>query len=105
MLTEGSLVAAVTLKPNLSRIIAALHHLMLIADQRRQRLSQYQLVKALFLADRSHLNQFGRPVTYDNYVAMEHGPVPSMSYRILREDPTIMAEISSLPWSSRIKAG
>jgi uncharacterized phage-associated protein len=46
--------------------------------------SQYDIVKTIFLADRAHLNNYGRPITFDNYVAMTHGPVPSFTYDLLK---------------------
>ncbi len=30
------------------------------------------------------MNKHGRPITFDNYVAMEHGPVPSLAYDALK---------------------
>lgn len=48
--------------------------------------SQYDIVKAIFLADRSHLNRYGRPITFDNYVAMIHGPVPTLAYDLVKPD-------------------
>jgi uncharacterized phage-associated protein len=54
------------------------------AQERGQAPSQYDLLKAIFLADRAHLNQYGRPVTFDRYVAMKHGPVPSFAYDVLK---------------------
>jgi hypothetical protein len=60
--------------------------------------TQYDVVKSLFLADEEHLNCYGRPITFDNYVAMEHGPVPDRSYDLLKED----AEVGGrLPWVRR----
>ena len=50
-------------------------------------LDQYKIAKAIFLSDFSHLNKFGRPVTYDNYVAMAFGPVPSKTYDALKRTP------------------
>jgi len=47
-------------------------------------LDQYKLVKLLYLADREHLRRFGRPITFDKYVAMEFGPVASCAYDIVR---------------------
>jgi uncharacterized phage-associated protein len=66
-------------------------------------LTQYQIVKALFLADRAHLNRYGRPITFDNYVAMEHGPVPSLAYDVLK--PTHQLKFrykfgGDVPWKS-----
>lgn len=74
------------MEPNKSRILEALLYLIGEADKRELKATQYTLVKSLFLADRSHLNSFGRPVTFDNYVAMNHGPVPSFCYRLLRDE-------------------
>lgn len=67
-------------KPDKDRILEAI--LFLIG--RSSSLSQYEIVKSLFLADRTHLNTYGRPITFDNYVAMEHGPVPSLAYDALK---------------------
>jgi uncharacterized phage-associated protein len=52
----------------------------------RAPLTQYQIVKALWFADSSHLTEYGRPVTFDNYVAMQQGPVPSLAYDALKPD-------------------
>ena len=74
----------VHMKPNVGRILAALYHVIKEARDRKRDVSQYDLVKSLFLADRSHLNEWGRPITYDNYTAMKHGPVPSLAYDLLK---------------------
>lgn len=60
--------------------------ILYVQHARPGRLSQYDIVKAIFLADRSHLNQYGRPITFDNYTAMTHGPVPSLTYDLLKHD-------------------
>lgn len=44
-----------------------------------------KICKILYFADLDHLQRFGRFISRDNYVAMKHGPVPSMSYNILKE--------------------
>ncbi|MDP9193300.1 MAG: Panacea domain-containing protein [Acidobacteriota bacterium] len=40
-------------------------------------LDQMKIAKLVFLADREHLLRYGRTITGDQYVCMEHGPVPS----------------------------
>jgi len=40
-------------------------------------LTQYFVGKVLYLADKEHFLDWGRPITFDRYVAMVHGPVPS----------------------------
>lgn len=49
----------------------------------RPGLTQYYIVKLLFFADREHLLDYGRPITGDRYVAMEHGPVASAVLNML----------------------
>jgi uncharacterized phage-associated protein len=41
------------------------------------RMSYMKLIKLLYLADRKALMQWGRPITTDRYVSMDHGPVLS----------------------------
>lgn len=92
----------VEMKPNVSRILAALYFVMAEAQRRGRNVSQYDLVKTLFLADRTHLNVWGRPVTYDNYCAMLHGPVPSLSYDLLKGNGKAMHDhgLHGVPWKS-----
>lgn len=88
------------LKPNAPRIIAAIFRTIDRAQRQRRRLTQYDIVKTLFLADREHLNEWGRPVTFDNYFAMKHGPVPSLAYDFLKGNEFKLRkyEVSDLPW-------
>ena len=43
----------------------------------RPGITQYFIGKLLYLADKAHFLDWGRPITFDRYVAMVHGPVPS----------------------------
>ena len=47
------------------------------AIQAGGQINKMKALKLIFLADRYHLRKYGRFITNDNYVAMEHGPVPS----------------------------
>lgn len=40
-------------------------------------ISKYKALKLIFFADRFHLRKYGRPMTGDEYYAMQKGPVPS----------------------------
>lgn len=42
--------------------------------------NMYNIWKILFTAEKYHLNKFGRPITGDEYIAMEFGTVPSWLY-------------------------
>lgn len=93
----------VTFNPDVERILASLVFIITDAEQRGFQPTQYDVVKALFLADRQHLNEFGRPVSFDNYVAMKHGPVPSVAYDILKKEHNTLRKLNlhDLPWKTR----
>lgn len=44
----------------------------------------HTISKVMYFADKHHLENFGRFISGDNYVAMKHGPVPSVTYDILK---------------------
>jgi uncharacterized phage-associated protein len=46
-------------------------------------MSYMKLLKLLYLADRKALVEHGRPITFDRYVAMKHGPVLSQVYDLM----------------------
>src|ERR1022692_1216766 len=46
-------------------------------------MDKYKLAKLLFLADKRHLVEYGRPVTGDRYCAVKLGPIPSNGLNIL----------------------
>jgi hypothetical protein len=91
------------MSPSVPRILNAILLILSAAEKRNETVTQYDIVKTVFLADRAHLNKFGRPITYDNYVAMKFGPVPSLVYDILKENRWALnkAGITDLPWSRR----
>jgi hypothetical protein len=74
------------LNPKLDKILEAVLFLLQEAARRGQTLTQYDIVKSVFVADIFHLKKFGRPITFDNYTAMKFGPVPSETYAMLKPD-------------------
>jgi uncharacterized phage-associated protein len=52
---------------------------------RRPGITQYYVCKIFFFADKAHLIDWGRPISGDRFVAMDHGPVPSFIYDLLKE--------------------
>lgn len=72
-----------TFTPDDGKILEAILLLIEEAEARNFELTQYDIVKSVFLADERHLDEQGRPVTFDNYKAMEHGPVPDRTYDML----------------------
>jgi uncharacterized phage-associated protein len=88
-----------TMTPNHDKIREALLHVISVAHKKNISVTQYDLVKTFFLADRAHLNEYGRPITYDNYVAMKHGPVASFTYRVLKSEEAALKSIGGALWS------
>ncbi len=50
-------------------------------------MSYMKLIKLLYLADREALLRWGRPITTDRYVSIDHGPVVSNVYELIRAEP------------------
>lgn len=88
------------MRPNAPRIVHSILHVITEAQKRRVSVTQYDIVKTIFLADRKHLNRFGRPITFDKYVAMKFGPVPSTVYDLLKEHRRTIEALGlrELPW-------
>lgn len=47
-------------------------------------INYYVVLKLLYLADREALIEWGQPITFDSYVSMDHGPVLSTTYDLLK---------------------
>ncbi|TCR75647.1 Panacea domain-containing protein [Rhizobium sp. BK376] len=63
------------------KIIEALLYIV----SRYGEVGRFHALKTLYFADREHLRRYGRPVTGDQYIAMENGPVPSYAYYALKQ--------------------
>ena len=42
------------------------------------------LFKVMYFAQEEHLAVYGVPIMYDTFLARKHGPVPSLTYKVLR---------------------
>lgn len=60
---------------------------LLITLRGTGRMHYIKLIKLLYLIDRDALLQWGRPVTFDNYVSMDNGPVLSKTLDLIRDEP------------------
>lgn len=80
-----------------SYIIRALH------ERLGEKPTRHQVFKLLYFADKLHLERYGRPITGEQYIAMEHGPVPEHFYNVVKkvygtgkEVPDIEADLNEL---------
>lgn len=56
-----------------------------------------RILKLLYMADRRSIDQTGRPITGDGFVAMKRGPVLTRTYNIIKEEDS-----ASQVWSQYI---
>jgi len=49
----------------------------------------HTISKMLYFADKIHLEEYGRLICDDRYIAMEYGPVPSSVYDIMKSNDAI----------------
>lgn len=68
------------------KIIQALNYFACYQPNRT--LNKMKAYKLLWLADRYHLRQYGRPITDDNYYAIKLGPIPSDAKNLLDKKQT-----------------
>lgn len=71
-----STVAPTRMMPQRRKILESILLLIRAAKLRDRGLSPVDFHDIFFLADVDHLNRYGRPVIFDNYVAKDSGPVP-----------------------------
>lgn len=78
------------------KALAALHKM--VVDH--PGIDLHAVLKACYFADRSHLNEHGRPVFGATYRAMRFGPVPIEIYEMAKGESLWLAElgIDSMPW-------
>src|SRR6266511_922938 len=72
-----------SLRVNLFNPAKALE-VILYLGERLQDPTFHSISKVLYCADRRHLEQFGRLICGDHYIAMRYGPVPSRVYDMMK---------------------
>lgn len=55
-----------------------------ILQQMGEAVDYIHLFKVMYFAQEEHLAIYGVPMMYDTFVARKHGPVPSLTYKVLR---------------------
>lgn len=75
---------------------AAIHWMV----SKRPGIDLHTLLKACYFADKSHLNEWGRPIFGATYRAMKFGPVPLEIYEMAKGEPLWLAELYApqFPW-------
>ena len=60
-------------RPNAATLLAANSFLVEEAEKFGHQVTRYEIVKSIFKADGCHLDELGRPLPSDKYIAKEHG--------------------------------
>ena len=95
-----------TYVPKRDKVVEGVLLLLERAIEAGQPLAAEGLLATMYLADKAHLDEFGRPVFFDNYVARTNGPVGVAAMEML--DPNF--DWSSMgseraPWISKDVSG
>ncbi len=61
-----------------------LNAILYILERLGGRADMHKVFKILYFADKMHLGKYGRSITHDTYIAMEYGPVPSITDDIVK---------------------
>lgn len=78
----------IVFNPNKDKILEGL---VWIANE-RPGLTRYYFVKIMYLAEKLHLQKYGRPIYGDPLYALEFGPVPTITYDLVKEDFSFRTE-------------
>lgn len=57
-----------------------------------------KLLKLLYIADREAFSEWGIPISNDNYVSMDNGPVLSQTYNLIKDGGRFWSEYISAPF-------
>ena len=55
-----------------------------LLDRGRGQMNYLKLMKLLYLADRESMRRHGEPISGDRYVSMDHGPVLSQTFNLIK---------------------
>jgi uncharacterized phage-associated protein len=75
-------------KPNVAKAVEVI---LWFCHRKGDRINKYNLLKALYYAEKEHLNRYGRPIIGDTYYAMEYGTVPSLTRDLIEQNRLRMA--------------
>jgi uncharacterized phage-associated protein len=71
---------------------------VLLKCEESRRMGRLRLLKLLYIADRERMTECCRPITGDKFVAMDHGPVLSQTYNLIKG-----TDILSPEWDKYIR--
>jgi len=76
---------------NLDKLIHSI--IFFVKNTDPHKLGKVKLMKLLFFSDFRHMERYGRPITGDTYIKLDHGPVPSLSLDLISEAETCFNDL------------
>ena len=68
---------------DISRILEAFAYIVDKAPENKK--NMYNVLKVFYLAGKIHMENYGRFIFNDRYIAMSKGPVPSLAYDLMKD--------------------
>lgn len=92
--------STISFKVNAEKAIEVI--LWFCSQNTNNKVNIYNVLKSIFYAEIDHLNKYGRPIIGDNYMAMDYGTVPSLTYDLIKGNKLALSKhkIKELPFSS-----
>jgi uncharacterized phage-associated protein len=66
------------------RVETTIHAILYVIHTVGGKCDFHKIFKIFYFADQKHMNKWGKPILFDDYIAMKDGPVPSIAYDILK---------------------
>jgi uncharacterized phage-associated protein len=66
------------------RISSSVHTMLFVLEKLGGKADFHKIFKIMYFANQKHLARYGSLFNEDQFIAMKNGPVPSMSYDILK---------------------
>jgi uncharacterized phage-associated protein len=72
---------------------------VLLKHEESRRMGRLRLLKLLYIADRERMQECGRPISGDTVATMDHGPVLSRTYNLIKG-----ADVDTPAWEHYIRS-
>jgi len=70
----------------------AINSMLYICQELGGSYDMYAVLKMLYFAEKKHISTYGRPITGDTIQALPHGPVPLISYNLIKDENSLTSD-------------
>lgn len=83
-------------QPNVDKLVQA--SAVLLKQEGGHRMAYMRLLKLLYIADRESIKEYGLPITFDRWYALQRGPIVSRVYSLIKGE-----DVDSPQWAEYIE--